>query len=168
VAVHERVRARVQDLDALDIDAPSATVWIRVAGAADALPARIGRVQAAAGADSHVLQDTADHDAWRDAAEFAWVPPDSAVVKVPAAPSRLAGIERALGAAGPVRFACAGALAWLAVPGSLEDVHARLLRHGWRGMVVLGRRHGLALGADTANAFGARVRATLDPSGRFL
>ncbi len=170
-AAHERLRAAAMDLEALDVEvAPDlcgATVWTRLAGAADALAARLARAQGLLAITSHVLQHDDDARVWSDAAECAWTAGAAALVKVPAAPTRVVAVTRALTPLGTCRVQCGGAVVLLATSQPLDAVHATLAGQGWRGVVVRGPAHGRLLGATESDAFAARVRLALDPDQRF-
>ncbi len=170
-AAHERLRAAAMDLEALDLevapDLRGATVWARLAGAADALPARLARAQALLAADAFVLHHDDDARVWSDAAECSWSTGATSLVKVPTAPSRVVLVTRALAALGTCRVQCGGALMLLATSEPLDLVHDVLAGHGWQGVAVCGPSHGRLLGAARADAFGVRVRLALDPDQRF-
>lgn len=170
-AAHERVRAAAMDVEALDLDAPShgpATLWVRLAGAADALPARLARTQSLVAAPSDALASGQDAQAWHDAAEFTWAGNAAAIVKVPSAPTRVAAVVAALGGLGRCRVQCGGAVVLLATSVDASQLNGVLIAHGWRGVVVQGPAHGRLLGAmPPSAAFGDRVRLALDPDQRF-
>lgn len=170
-AAHERLRAVAMDLEALDLevaaDLSGATVWARLAGAANALPARLARAQAVLAADTLVLHGDDDARVWSDAAECSWSTGATSLVKVPTAPSRVVLVTRALAALGTCRVQCGGAVVLLATSEPLDLVHDVLAGHGWRGVAVCGPSHGRRLGAVRADAFGVRVRLALDPDQRF-
>ncbi len=170
-AAHERLRAAALDLEALDLalapDGGAATLWARLAGAADALPARIARAQALLATDTRVLPHGDDARVWSDAAECAWTVGATSLVKVPAAPTRVVAVTRLLATFGTCRVQCGGAVVLLATSQPLDAVHGALSHHGWRGVAVCGPSHGRLLGAAGSDAFGARVRLALDPDQRF-
>ena len=170
-AAHERLRAAALDLEALDLAlAPGSgatTLWARLAGAADALPARIVRAQALLPAGTLVLQDSDDARAWRDAAACAWIAGATSLVKVPTAPTRVAAVTGVLAVLGTCRVQCGGAVVLLATSEPLDAVHVALAGHGWRGVAVCGPSHGRLLGVARSDAFGSRVRLALDPDQRF-
>jgi hypothetical protein len=170
------------DLDALDIaidsGAGGATVWARLAGSAEALPARITRACEALGAAAEPLDADTDRHAWSDAAEFRWAvahpglgdPSASAsatIVKVPAAPSRLLDVARVLSRLGACRVQCGGAVVLVATAHPVAEVHRVLADRGWRGMVVSGAGLGRLVGSAVSDAFAERVRRALDPDQRF-
>ncbi len=170
VGAHERLRATAMDLDALDLEMAAdggAVVWVRLAGAADALAARVTRAQALLARAAAVLVDDEDARVWREAAEFTWAAGASSIVKVPTTPSRALAVVAALAAFGPRRVQCGGAVTLLATNHPLDAVHTALAHHGWRGVVASGAAHGRLLGAAAPNAFADRVRLALDPDLRF-
>ncbi len=171
VAAHERLRATAMDVEALDIEVPAgaghATVWARLAGAADALPARVARAHDLLACAAEPLEHDDDRRVWSEAAELTWAAGAAAVVKLPTTPSRILDVAGALGALGACRVQCGGAVLLLATSQSLDAVHERLTRHGWRGVVACGGSHGRLLGTATPHAFSARVHHALDPDRRF-
>lgn len=170
-AAHERLRAAAMDLEALDLevapDLGGATVWARLAGAADALPSRLARTQGLLAVDTLVLHDGDDARVWSDAAECSWSAGATSLVKVPATPTRVVAVARALAPLGTCRVQCGGAVVLLATSEPLDLVHDVLAGHGWQGVAVCGPSHGRRLGATRADAFGLRVRLALDPDQRF-
>ena len=171
VAAHERLRATPMDLEALDIalaDASGgATVWARLAGAADALPARVARAAGLLACGADALTHNDDQRVWSDAAELTWAADAPAVVKVTTTPSRVLDVAAALGPLGACRVQCGGAVLLLATVHPLDEVHGLLAHRGWRGVVACGPAHGRLLGTATAQAFSARVHHALDPDQRF-
>ncbi len=171
VAAHERLRGTVMDVDALDLDVPAgtgeATVWARLAGTADALPARVVRARHALAGATETLEHDDDQRVWGNAAELTWAAGAASVVKVPTTPARVLDVVIALAALGSCRVQCGGAVLLLATTQSLDTVHERLAHHGWRGVVACGESSGRLLGTATPHAFSARVRHALDPDQRF-
>jgi glycolate oxidase FAD binding subunit len=172
------------DLDALDlIPKPTgATLWVRLGGLAEALPARVARVQALAGGEpASAAEDTA---AWQAARELAWVPAGWVLVKVPLTPARIPALEAAL--AGPVpasgaaaawsifaptsilrHYSAGGQVAWVALPGAPGVLDGLLAGQGLAGLVLLGPPGQSRLGARIGEVFARRVKTALDPAGRF-
>jgi hypothetical protein len=68
---------------------------------------------------------------------------------------------------GARRYTVAGNLAWISWDGSLDDLAEILRGQGLEGRVVTGPVRAPALGAVAANPFESRLRAVMDPSGRF-
>lgn len=162
IAAHERVRLANLDVDALDLDAATATVWVRLAGAADALPARVETARRHLALPAEVHTGGAS-SVWNTTPD----PAREAFVKVPAAPSRLGRVFDALAPFGTCRASAGAAAVCLTTTAPLDEVSAALGAHGWRGVVVCGRDTGRLLGAEGRDAFHQRVRTTLDPHGRF-
>ncbi|HUU35635.1 MAG TPA: FAD-binding protein [Vicinamibacterales bacterium] len=170
LAAHERLRATAMDLEALDLVTTAAggfAVWVRLAGAADALPARVARARGLLACTAEVLTGDDDAGVWGDAAELAWAADAAAVVKVPTTPSRVLTVVGALTGLGTCRVQCGGVVTLLATDHPADAVDRVLARHGWRGVVVQGAAHGCLLGAAAPSAFGDRVRRALDPDQRF-
>lgn len=153
------------DLEALDL-VPPGTVWIRVAGRAESMAARLARLGAFLGGAADVAED--DAGVWEEAREFRWVPAGWALVKVPLTPRRLLDLERELAGAGCLRrYSAGGNVGWVAWPGDPEVLSELLSRLGLRGLRVLGGEGPPFLGRQAPDGFARRVKAALDPAGRF-
>jgi glycolate oxidase FAD binding subunit len=170
---HERVRLAIHDLDALDVDLTAQTAWVRLAGPASSLPARIARVREALGGGEAALVEGAD-DArlWDHAAEFAWAGAGTPLVKLVGAPSLLR--DAPISSLGAARSTCGGAAVLLS-PSVPLDAVGPAIGDGWRGVVVRGRECGRPLAPargetfrDGARLFDERVRRVLDPAARFV
>ncbi|MCE9555890.1 MAG: FAD-binding protein [Planctomycetes bacterium] len=111
-------------------------LWLRLGGLRDALPGRMQRVREFLGATPGIEVMEDDASLWRSATEFAWAPPDHALVKVPLIPGEIAKLESLLGVhevTVPRRYSVGGNVAWIAWPPSLDrkllkDVPAHLKR----------------------------------------
>ncbi|MEZ5292277.1 MAG: FAD-binding protein [Vicinamibacterales bacterium] len=163
VAAHERVRLANLDPDALDLDAATRTVSVRLAGASGALDRRVALTRQALALDGDVLTGAADAEAWA-------APPvltQSAVAKIPSAPSRLLDVLQTVAAFGPARASVGGSLVFLAPGDDLAAVSRALDARGWRGVMVRGARAGEALGRPADHVFASRVRQAIDPDARF-
>ena len=182
-AAHERLRAAALDLEALDIEVPAgagaAIVWARLAGAAEALHARITRAQGLLACATEVLEREEDERVWSDAAELRWAAdtaaashsapaPGATVVKLPTTPSRVVVVAGAIGRFGPCRVQCGGAVVLVATSSPPDALQGVLADQGWRGVVVCGAGHGRLLGESRPGAFAERVRGALDPDHRFI
>jgi glycolate oxidase FAD binding subunit len=82
------------DLEAVDLEPPG-RLWLRLGGNASALGARIDRLRAFLGG-GEVIPPEEEGRLWEAAREFAWAPPDAALVKVPLTPRRIPPLEAAL------------------------------------------------------------------------
>lgn len=155
------------ELEAVDIEAP-ATVWLRLGGFAAAMPSRLDGVQRAAGAPSDRLEGEADAAVWRAAREYTWMPPGAVLARVPLTVGRLAGLDAALDWAGTRRrYAVGGNVAFIAWTESIDRLSATLETVGLRGQVLIGPAARGLIGAVKPSEFERRVRAVMDPDGRF-
>lgn len=161
------------DLEALDLTPPSAagpaTLWVRLGGWEDALPARVARLRTLLGAGELVTPDT-ETRLWHDLREFAWVPEGWALVKVPVTPAVIPVLEQQLaGVDASRRYIGGGNLAWVAWRGPLQDLSATLASLSLSGLVIRGPNPTSRpeIGAYSQPAFGARVQRALDPNGLF-
>lgn len=168
VAVLRAAQRGPVELDALDV--AGGQVMLRLAGAARSLPGRAERLIAGLPGPAAVLDD--DADTWQRASELTWAAPDRSLVRVPTTVHTMpkvaaAGVE----AGGVVRVSLGGNITWVALPGSeLLAAFGETLRGlGARGVALSGSDPRAALlGGATGGAFATRVRAALDPDGRFL
>lgn len=164
---HRRLRDVVHDLEALDVDLTRTTVWARLAGASGPLPRRAERARhALGGGPVDVLEGAEDARAWEDAAELAWAPSSSTIVRVSSAPGRLSQLTAALAALGALRSTSGGAAVLLATTRAVDEVQAALPSEA-RAVVLRGAECGRLLGRGQGNVFDERVRRTLDPASRF-
>lgn len=163
---HERLRLANLDLDALDLDAASATVSARLAGAADALDARAARALGVVGRAAVTCAGHAEAQHWQTHSVAHW-PLAGVTVKVPTTPSGLAALLDTLTPFGPCRVSVGGAVIYLHTTPPVDALDAALVAHHHVGAVVRGAGAGMRLGVRPSTAFATRVRATLDPDGRF-
>jgi hypothetical protein len=143
-------------------------VWLRLGGFPDALPERIAAVRRSADASSDVLEGDDDRHVWRAARELQWAPAGAAVVRIPLGPPRVAQLDAMLAAAGALRrYAVGGHVAFAAWPGELDECGRRLEALGLAGQVLIGPPGRPLVGAIATSEFERRVRAVMDPAGRF-
>lgn len=155
------------DLDALDFE-PPATIRARIAGVADALPARLERLRAAMNGTTRVSQGGEDEALWRDAREFKWVAPGESLVKVAITPPRIASLERVLGRdEARRRYSVGGNVAWIAWRDAISGLDEILSEEGLTGLVVLGQAERPVIGVIRENLFVRRVKQALDPQNKF-
>ncbi len=157
------------DLDALDIVVAPASVrlLVRIGGLEGALPPRLDRLRTELGGGD-VLRGPEDEAVWRDAREFAWLPPGWSLTKVPITPGRIPALEEQL-RDGPTlrRYAGRGQVVWIASPGAAAELDAPLRALGQSGLAILGPAGQRRLGVRIGASFEDRVRRALDPHGRF-
>ncbi len=157
------------DIDALDLlpGEGGASLQVRIGGLAAGLPARAERVRALLGG-GEIVQGVEEAALWRDAREFAWVPADWTLIKVPLTPRRIVELESALaGKASLRRYSSGGNVAWVALPEPPLALHDPLIALGLSGLTVFGPPGQARLGVCLGEAFERRVRAVFDPYHRF-
>lgn len=158
------------DLEALDLE-PPARLWLRLAGAPEAMSARLERVERLLERPGERTPDDDEAALWRDARDFAWAPEDSSLVKVALVPRRIPELEAQLERSGGVRrYSSGGNLAWLAWPRErpTEELDGVLRSLDFAGVVLTGSAANPLVGAHRGGAFARRVKSALDPDGRFL
>jgi len=154
------------ELDALDLEPPGRLI-ARLAGEPGALAARVSRIAAVVDAAAEEVDATA----WDGAAAFDWLPDGARLVRVGLTLRSVAALDAALAAAGArARYSNGANVAWVAWPGDrpLDALDAALRELGLPGMALTGAPGRPLLGAHGGGAFLARLRAALDPHGRFL
>lgn len=158
------------DLEALDLrpDARSVSVYVRLGGLREALPARLDRLAQLLGG-GEILEGGNDFLLWQSVREFEWSPPEAALVKVPLTPARIPALEAELDRTAALRrYSAGGQVAWIAWPESLPKLHDLLTTQALSGLVIFGPPGQPLLGAPRSNhEFARRVRQALDPPGRF-
>jgi glycolate oxidase FAD binding subunit len=173
LAVLDRVRRSTTEPDAVELTAEGQVV-VRIAGAAEALDARVASLTAVLGHDAAAVTEgpvalpPADADAWWTASrDLTWA--TAPLAKVAVTPSRILALDAALGAAGAERrYGAGGDAAWVGWPRPWAELDALLAEHELSGVALIGPA--LAdpmLGVRPDDAFLARVRQTLDPRGTF-
>jgi glycolate oxidase FAD binding subunit len=172
VAALNQVASSGMDVHALDL-APGGpdcyAVWARLAGLPDALPDRLARLGDLLGRGTVVLDDQ-DAALWADITEFDWAPRPWILVKIPLTPRRIPAVEAAILALDPGalrRYSGGGQVVWLATVAPPEDLDIALRGLELSGLVVSGGRSPVRLGTRPGESFERRVKAALDPAGRF-
>lgn len=157
------------ELDALDV--AGGRVLLRLAGAAGPLAARAERLVEVLPVPATVLGD--DADLWRVASELTWAARDRPLVRIATTVHTMPEVAAAgVRAGADVRVSLGGNLTWVALANDevLAAFDDELRAIGVRGVALRGAAPRAALlGSDAGGgAFGARVRAALDPDGHFL
>jgi glycolate oxidase FAD binding subunit len=160
------------DVDALDLVIGAdgkAELWVRLGGLSSVLAARAERIGKLVGG-AEVLAGPDEAAIWNDVRELRWVPAGWALVKVPLSPARVAAFDAALITNSALRrFGAGGNVAWVAIaPEQLASIEAALTGQGLAGLLVLGPHGRPLLGQRTGEGFARRVKAALDPGGRFI
>lgn len=167
---HCRLYTARLDVASLDL-APgadgSATLWARMGGTADGLPARVDRVRTLLGGGD-VLEGPDEARLWRDAREFAWSDPDWNLLKVPLSPGRLLHLEASLAEKKAIRRYSSGAnVAWISTPEPPESWDTLLSALGLPGLVLIGPPTRVRIGARKGHLLERRIEEVFDPDGRF-
>ena len=170
-----RLTGSQMDLHALDLvpGPEGVTLLARLSGLAGALPERLARLRGLTGS-GEVIADAGEVALWRDAVEFAWVPAGWSLVKAPVTPGRIAALEAELArsvagrSSSMRRYSAGGQVAWIAAPGASDALDVTLTALGLSGLVVLGQPGRSRLGVRIGEPFERRVKAALDPLGRFV
>lgn len=170
------------ELHALDLEPAGAggkswTLWVRLGGLAEALPARVERMREfllapKGGATvTEIIEAPAEGTLWQEVKALAWVPRDWALVKVPLTPKRIPILEAQLAKLeARRRYSAGGNVVWLAWPvsenwaGKLDSLLTQL---DLSGLVLLGPPGVTRLGVNPGASLARRVKQALDPNGRF-
>jgi glycolate oxidase FAD binding subunit len=148
------------EADAVDLT-PDGRLLVRLAGRAGPLPARIERLRSLVGLPAEPVED----GVWDEARELTWAAPDASLVRVGLTRNDVPRLDAALD--GAPRWLSIGAnVAWIATD-AVDRLDAALTAAGLSGMRLRGGDGPLLLGARRGGAFAERVRAALDPEGRF-
>lgn len=172
IATLHKLSASAFDIEAVD-PVPSAAnadvaLWIRLGGLEAVLPERAERVQTFLSC-GEILSGEAEADHWRGAREFAWLPADAALVKVPTTTRTLPALDERLARVGAARrYAVAGNLTWIGWPHEVSELDALLTELELAGLILIGSHSSLRIGVQTGQVFAQRIQRALDPEGRFL
>jgi glycolate dehydrogenase FAD-binding subunit len=142
----------------------------RVGGEPATLSMRIERLRRLLHSEQvQVVEGETEAKIWDTEREFGWVPSGNCLVKVPLTPERVALLEEQLSTKNAMRHYSAGAnLAWIAWPGMLAELGEILQILDLTGLVVLGPGGQPILGVRSSGEFAKRVKAALDPQGKFV
>lgn len=156
------------------------TLWVRLGGLIEALPARLERMREfllsprGGATAAEVIEAPAEEALWQQVKALAWVPPSWALVKIPLTPKRIPALEAQLkGVEARRRYSMGGNLVWLAWPVVAGDQWADRLDSllaglDLAGLVLLGPAGVARLGVNPGASFARRIKQALDPNGRFL
>ena len=162
----------------LDYLAPH-ELYVRLVGLAEALPARLERLQAFlrshAGlaaqslAQSRVLADEEEQALWRELREFRWLPSEHGLLKAAVTPRQFLALEDVLAERDlPRHYSVAANVAWFAWPDGQEAALQQVLQDlGLPALAVLGTWTKPLLGVSLEQAFASRLRHVLDPQQKF-
>jgi glycolate oxidase FAD binding subunit len=174
----QRLAGLSLDLYALDLEPETLGVALlaRLGGPPAAFPARLERLRrlvSEASAGEEILAGPEEAEFWRSRREFFWAPSAWDLIKIPLTPGRLVALDAHLDEFGALRRYTAGAnLAWVAWPGSPVELERILNEHELSGLVLAslaeaGLRRSPLIGLRVGEPFARRVKAALDPEGKF-
>ncbi|WP_299427660.1 FAD-binding protein [uncultured Meiothermus sp.] len=152
------------ELYALDIEPPS-TLVLRLGGLAEALPARLERLQSFLEMNGELLQREAETSYWRGLNNLGSLG-DGLLVKLAITADQIPGLDKAL-LTTPRRYISAGNLLYLAWEEPLEELDALLKSQGRSGLILSGPAPQPKIGLDLEPVFGHKVTAALDPQEKF-
>jgi len=161
-----RLGASPFDIEALELEPPG-TLWIRLGGGPETFAERLARLEKFAGGSCRRLEDAAEEAFWRDLGPPRAASPAELVAKVPLTPRAIPAVDRDLEAAGARRrYSGGGSVAWITWTGSCGALDAWLRTRALAGLVISGPGTPL-VGVTRGDGFRRRVKAALDPAGRF-
>jgi glycolate oxidase len=162
-----RAGAAGLDVEALDIEPPG-RLLVRLGGPADALDARLARLEAVLGLAGERLIGEREAAVWEAARELAWMPAGASAVRVALTPRAAAALDPALAGVAR-RYSSGAAAAWLAWPDErpVTDLDALLRDAGLSAVRLTGPPGRTLLGRPIGGEFARRATRALDPGGRF-
>jgi len=161
-----RLAASPFDLEGLELDPPG-TLWLRLGGAAETFAGRLDELERQAGAGQR-LEGEPEAEFWRRRVPLGADRDRELLVKVPVTLGQIVELDSLLAAAGARRqYGAGGSVAWIAWPGSVSDLDALLSARGLSGLALAGPSGRALLGEVRGRGFRRRIKAALDPEGRF-
>lgn len=158
------------DLESLELrpSARSVTVYVRLGGLREALPARLDRLGKLLGG-GEILEGGNDVLLWNGIREFEWAGQAAALVKVPLTPARIAALDVELEKLNYTRrYSAGGQVAYIAGPDDLNGLHALLAAQNLSGLKLFGSPVHRFIGAPRSNhAFAQRAKQALDAAQKF-
>jgi len=155
------------DLEGLELDPPG-TLWLRLGGAPETFGGRLDQLERHVGGAGQRLEGEAEAEFWRQRVPLAADPGRQLLVKVPVTLEAIPALDALLAAAGAGRqYGAGGNVAWIAWPGSADQLDALLVARGLSGLVLAGAAARALVGRVRGEGFRRRIKAALDPDGRF-
>jgi len=158
------------DIDALEliVSEKGHQVWIKISGLKEGLPRRLQRFREKF-ATAEVAQGEVESQFWREVRELEWAPEGWTLVKAAITPGKIAAIEMELQDQ-PVmrRYSVGGQVAWFSQPEPLTFIDTIFDKLGLSGLVIFGSADSPRIGDTPARPFYQRIKAALDPEGRFV
>lgn len=158
------------DLESLDMrpDARSVTVYVRLGGLREALPARLDRLARLVGG-GEILEGGNDILLWNGIREYEWVNQSAALVKVPLTPARISALDVELEKLNYTRrYSAGGQVAYMAGADDLSSLHALLAAQNLSGQKLFGSPAQRFMGAPRSyHQFASKVKQALDKTNQF-
>ncbi|HVW22272.1 MAG TPA: FAD-binding protein [Opitutaceae bacterium] len=166
LAAAARLGASPFDFEAVDFDADG-TLWLRLGGEAETFSGRLEQLGKFLGAPGERMEGEQDRLFWARR-----VPPPGGpaelLAKVPVTLESIPALDALLAAAGARRaYGAGGNVAWIRWPAPADQLDLLLRSRGLSGLVLSGPAGRPLLGAVRGEGFRRRLKAALDPAGRF-
>jgi glycolate oxidase FAD binding subunit len=140
---------------------------VRLAGPPKLFPNRIERIKQFMG-DVEIMDGDEELKYWDRINEFAWVPENSLLIKVPITPSIVAKLDEFLNQNEvPRRYSVGANVAWIAWSKPLHIIDGYLKDSNLVGLTILGEASQNRFGAWDAGNFYRRIKKALDPIGKW-
>jgi glycolate oxidase FAD binding subunit len=157
------------DVHAVEIASQSTAhaVEVRVGGLHSGIAKRMERIRAIVGAGD-IMSGPPEQNHWRTVRELHWRKASNAVVKIPLTPAQIAACEARWIGYGARRYSAGGNVAWIeCAPPAITRLETDLTQARLSGQIFAGPGAMRPLGIQRPNPFADRVRAVLDPKGKF-
>lgn len=164
-----RLTASPIELFCLEIE-PEANYFylrVRLGGVRKLFPNRIERLKQYMG-DVEILDGEDEVGYWQEINEFAWLPDDSLLIKIPITPSTVARLDEFLKQNGvPRRYSAGANVAWIAWSEDPDIIDSHLKALNLVGLTILGESNQNRLGSWDYGNFYQRIKKALDPIGKW-
>ncbi|MEK6249001.1 MAG: FAD-binding protein [Planctomycetales bacterium] len=167
VSTMKKLSAAPLDLHCLDFT-PPAELSIRVSGLANALHARLRRIEESLVGARGVKWIDDDTNLWQSVGDFQWLPAEQGFAKVPIVPDQIQPIEKMLQNIDiPRRYSVGGNVMWVGFGEAfgLDQLLKGLEQLKCRALVIRGSTDNCLPGVE-ANGFDARLRSVFDPENK--
>ncbi len=156
-----------QDFACLDLDSQD-RILARICGFRSAVPSRAEKAIRSVSVPGRILSHEEEAACWSESREFGWLPNGFQLVKLAMTPNRIKELSVRIGEL-PRRFSVGGNVAWVGWPGDRDSAElGHVLRElSCAGVFVTGQPQSPYLGIVQDNPFAQRIRAAIDPHGKF-
>lgn len=140
---------------------------VRLGGDPKLFTKRIERLKLFMG-DLEILEGAEEQRYWDLINDFAWVPEDSVLIKIPITPSTVTHLDLYLHQNNATRRYSVGAnVAWLAWSKPINSIDDFLKQSNLGGLTILGNADKNRLGSRLSGNFYKRIKKALDPIGKW-